>query len=192
MSTINNTRFYIMLCVIALLSFIVGMQCHSNKKSVADSYLQGSDTLYVIDTTNHSNIKKYFNITNVYSVTPTGKIDTPGIIKNYYTKRFLADTLKDSLLQIVVLDTLFNNSVVWREKQYKFLTPRQTIITNTLSIPVIRYPNGFYLGSFFGFNKNLISAGVEADYVTKKINYGLGYDFKNNAVTGKLLVKISK
>jgi len=33
---------------------------------------------------------------------------------------------------------------------------------------------------------------MEANYVTPKINYGLGYDFKNNAITGKLLVRISK
>lgn len=188
----NSTRFYIMLCVIALLSFIVGMQCHSNKETIAKSYTYTSDTIFIADTNKYSNVKKYFNITNIYTVTPIGKIDTPGIIRNYYTKRFLADTLKDSLLQIVVLDTLFNNSVVWREKQYRFIKPRQTIITNTLSIPVTSYPNGFYLGSFFGFNKNLVSAGVEADYITKKINYGLGYDLKNNAVTGKILVKINK
>lgn len=157
------------------------------------SIVTKSDTLYLIDTNKHVTVNNNLYATNVYSVTPIGKIDTNLIIQNYFTKRFVADTIKDSLIQFSIYDTVYNNKIINRKTQYRLLQPYRTIINTTSTITVNVSQNGFYVGSFLGFNfTQLQSAGIEANYVTRKLNYGLGYDFKNNAVTGKLLFKISR
>lgn len=152
-----------------------------------------SDTLYLKDTSKHVSIHNHFYSNPVYTVIPIGNIDTNAIIKKYYTKRFVADTLKDSLLFLVIADTLFNNNLVYRKKEYQFIKPYQQHITTTNSTTITTYKNGFYAGAFFGFNSTALqSAGIEANYTTHKFNYGLGYDFKNNTITGKLLFNLSK
>jgi hypothetical protein len=57
-------------------------------------------------------------------------------------------------------------------------------------IPAPVFPKGIYAGTFFGFDRGLQSAGIEADLLTRKFSYGLGYDFKNKAVQGKVLIRI--
>ncbi len=186
------------LLLLLAVSFFSGYWCKS--KYPEQVYLPGKVTVtfykYYVDSTNHTTVKNNFNTVNAYTVTPQS-IDTSAIIKLFFTKRFVADSLKDSLICITTLDTLFNNNITYRKQTYRRLKPYKVVETTTTtitnSIPATVSQNGFYLGSYFGFNQSLLqSAGVEADYVTKKINYGLGYDFKNNAVTGKLLFRINK
>lgn len=166
----------------------------NDKNNVPQSFTTStSDTLYLKDTTKHISVHNHFYSSPIYTLLPVGNIDTNAIIKNYFTKRFVADTLKDSLLFLVIADTLYNNNLIYRKRQYELLKPYQKQITTTNSKTVTAYKNGFYAGAFFGFNSSVLqSAGLEANFVTPKINYGLGYDFKNNAITGKLLFNLNK
>ncbi len=173
-----------------ILFFALGYFYNSRTNTPQSISTLKSDTLYLKDTTKHITITNHF-YTNTYTVIPIGKIDTSAIIKNYYTKRFLADTLKDSLIRIVIFDTLYHNNLIYRKRQYELLKPYQKQITTTNSITVTVSQKGFYAGAFFGFNSSVLqSAGLEANYITHKFNYGLGYDFKNNAITGKLLFNL--
>jgi hypothetical protein len=180
--------------VIAFILFFVLGYFYNAKTATPQSITTStSDTLYLMDTTKHISIHNHFYSSSIYTVVPISKIDTNAIIKNYFTKRFVADTLRDSLLYLVIADTLYNNNLIYRKRQYELLKPYQKQITTTNSITVTVSQKGFYAGAFFGFNSNALqSAGVEANYITHKINYGLGYDFKNNAITGKLLFNLSK
>lgn len=178
--------------VIAFILFFALGYFYNNRTEQQSISTSTSDTVYLKDTAKHITISNHF-YTNTYTVIPIGKIDTSAIIKNYYTKRFLTDTLKDSLIRIVIFDTLYHNNLIYRKKQYELLKPYQKQITTTHSITVTVSQKGFYAGAFFGFNSSVLqSAGLEANYITHKFNYGLGYDFKNNAITGKLLFNLSK
>ncbi len=180
--------------IIAFILLFAYEYFHNNKINAPQSIsTYTSDTLYLKDTTKHISIHNHFYSNPVYTLVPIGNFDTNAVIKNYFTKRFVADTLRDSLLYLVITDTLYNNNLVYRKRQYELLKPYQKQITTTNSTTVTAYKNGLYAGAFFGFNsKALQSAGLEANFITPKINYGLGYDFKNNAVTGKLLFNLNK
>lgn len=184
---------YVFMVVIALILFFAfGYFYHRNNNTPQSITTSKSDTLYLKDTTKHISIINQF-YSHSYTVLPTGKIDTNAIIKNYYTKCFIADTLADSLVRIIINDTLFNNNLIFRKRQYELLKPYQKQINTTHSITVTVSQKGIYAGAFFGFNASALqSAGLEANYITHKFNYGLGYDFKNNAVTGKILINLSK
>ena len=184
---------FLILLVFILLSFGFGYSYNKNHSGEQSVMVSKSDTLYLIDTSGHSEVHNHFHTTNVYESLPLpGNIDTGQIIRNYFTKRFVADTINDSLLQFAIFDTLYNNQIASRTTKYKLLKPYEAVVTTTY-IPLPVSQMGFYAGAFLGFNKSFIqSAGVEANLVTNKINYGLGYDFKNNAVTGKVLFRIGK
>jgi|TARA_R110002153_G_scaffold116063_1_gene259522 hypothetical protein len=100
-------------------------------------------------------------------------IDTLDILKDYYAKYFYTDTLDlDSLGNIVISDTISQNSIVFREIQPNVLIPTTTI-TNTVYINNREFYGGFgikgksdqlnYLGGELLFktkNKQAYSIGV--------------------------------
>jgi len=190
----NKFSFITMVCALSVLVFSVLNYCEKREVQSQTITISRSDTVLLVDTGKHATITNNLYATNVYTLAP-GKIDTAEILRLFFTKRFVADSLQDSLVKIHIYDTLFNNSIVYRKKQYQLLKPYQKQITTTTTTTLIPAPvsqNGIYLGMFFGFNSSLQSAGIEANYTTQKFNYGLGYDFKNEAVTGKLLFRINK
>lgn len=176
------------------LFFALGYFYHARTGQQNNVITYKSDSLVFIDTTNHNQTHNHFHITNVYHDSIKAlHIDTGAIIRNYFMVRFVTDTIRNDTLLFVINDTLFNNKITSRKTQYRLLQPYKTIITNTISIPSTVSQNGFYLGTFLGFHSSQVQCvGVEANYVTHKLNYGLGYDFKNNAVTGKLLLRLNK
>lgn len=176
--------------IVFILFFALGYFYNSRTNEPQSIITSTSDTVYLKDTAKHITISNHF-YSKTYTVIPIGNIDTSAILKNYYTKRFIADTLNDSLIRIVIFDTLYHNNLMYRKRQYELLKPYQKQITTTHSITVTVSQKGFYAGAFFGFNSSVLqSAGLEANYITHKFNYGLGYDFKNNTVTGKLLINL--
>ena len=100
-------------------------------------------------------------------------IDTLDILKDYYAKYFYTDTLDlDSLGNIVISDTISQNSIVFREIQPNVLIPTTTI-TNTVYINNREFYGGFgikgksdqlnYLGGELLFktkNKQAYSIGI--------------------------------
>lgn len=193
----DNIKGFVILIVMLSICFAFGFWFKSNEPTTPITSVSKSDTLYFLDTTRHSEIHNHFHITNVYTVTPKSltKIDSISAFVNHYTKRFVSDTISDSLLILTINDTLFNNKIDWRKTSYKLVKPTTVITTTTTinSIPLQVSQVNFYAGSFFGFNHSqLQSAGIEANLATPKFNYGLGYDFKNNSVTAKFLVRIRK
>jgi len=70
-------------------------------------------------------------------------IDTLDILKDYYAKYFYTDTLDlDSLGNIVISDTISQNSIVFREIQPNVLIPTTTI-TNTVYVNNREFYGGF-------------------------------------------------
>ena len=110
---------------------------------------------------------------NIVHDTITLNIDTLSILKDYYAKYFYTDTLDlDSLGNIVISDTISQNSIVFREIQPNVLIPTTTI-TNTVYINNREFYGGFgikgksdqlnYLGGELLFktkNKQAYSIGI--------------------------------
>lgn len=73
----------------------------------------------VVDTVYVSGETKY-----IYNDTP---IDTAAILTHYLTQAITyVDTIRDSSLQAVISDTIFRNSIVYRDFRYKILRPTET------------------------------------------------------------------
>lgn len=148
--------------------------------------------VYLSDTTTHHHSTNNVYSTNVYSTLPY-MVDTQKIIAMYFTKYFLTDTLQDSLVKIIVNDTLHNNKISFRKYHYNLLKPYQKIVTINEVQTFTKSVNGFYIGSSFGFSsqqKKIVGAGIACNYVTKRLNYGVGYDLLNNSINAQLLFKI--
>lgn len=108
-----------------------------------------------------------------YKVTDTFEVpaivDTGAIIRNYFSKYFISDTLaNDSNLLVVVEDTLFSNKIISRKKiiERNFPTIKWTI-TNTQ----VKYYDGLFLGGLI----NGSDAAITLDWQKNKHQFGAGY-----------------
>jgi len=175
------------------LCFSVLTYCERQEPQSQSQLITKSDTLYLVDTSRHASVTNQFFTSKTFTVFPQTPIDTHAVIQAFFTKKVVQDVLQDSLIRLLIIDSLYNNNIVYRHRSYQLLKPYQTRITTTTTvIPASVFPKGIYAGPFFGFNKGLQAAGIEADFVTRKLSYGLAYDFKNKAVLGKFLIRINK
>ena len=107
-------------------------------------------------------------------------IDTLSILKDYYAKYFYTDTLDlDSLGNIVINDTISQNSITFRKIIPKILFPATTI-TNTIYINKREFYGGFGIK---GRTNQLNYLGGELLFKTKSnqaynIGIGLNQDFQ--------------
>jgi hypothetical protein len=175
------------------LCFSVLNYCERREPQSQPLAITKSDTLYLKDTSRHQSVTNQFYTSKIFTVLPAGHIDTNAVVKAFYTKKIVQDVLQDSIIRLLITDSLYGNEIVYRHRSYQLLKPYETRITTTTTlIPAPVFPKGIYVGPFFGFNNALQGAGLEANYVTHKFSYGLAYDFKNNAVQGKFLIRIKK
>jgi hypothetical protein len=121
-------------------------------------------------------------------------IDTNAILKDYYAKYCVKDTLrlKDSLGWVSIKDTVFKNKIVnrlWSSNIHKIIV-KETLVVKELP------RNQVYFGGVMGFDKaNIINfAGPSAMLKTKTdkvYTLGIGYsNAKSVAVQGGMYWKI--
>jgi len=92
-------------------------------------------TEYIHDTTTYTVTKEklvpYDRVIKLPSKTDTLKlIDTVEFVREFHTMYIYKDSLIDSNIRLVVIDTVFKNEIIGRGYQYNLLKP-QTIINNT-------------------------------------------------------------
>jgi len=164
--------------------------------SIADQPVRVSRTdsvlVYLYDTTPRIIERHFLPSAPVAYAPPASRIDSAAVVRDYYTKRLVVDSLLDSLLCIHILDTLYKNGIAYRKYQYKLLKPYQVEKRITTTIETTKPAAGLYAGPFYSFGKSYRGAGAEIDYVTKRFTYGLGGDLLNKSLTGKVLIKLSK
>jgi hypothetical protein len=187
------TVFYLM---IAFLMFGLGyLTHHVTTQSSLTKYNVHDKTQTIqhfTDTTTHTTVHNHFYNKAVYTTVPSGKVDTVYILKEYYTKRFVSDTINDSLLHVVINDTVYNNAIQHRKLTYKLIKPIQTIITNTVTNTIVA-PNKLhaYYGLGIIANKQYLGIAPELSLQDKnKRIYTIGYDFINKNYMARIAVKI--
>ncbi len=155
-----------------------------------------TDTLYVPQVkTVYKSGKTIYKEIPIYIDVP-GNVDTPLVIKDYYTKNIYKDTLRltDSLGYVSVTDTIFKNTIlgrVWNSHINKM------IIRD--SIFLVEDPKTqFFIGGNVGYNTNpnFLVVGPTIGIKTKKerfINLGVGVGTNNNFYyQGGIYIKIGR
>ena len=167
LAKIEKALFYVIVIVVLILLF---RSCHEGANGGS-----GNDTLtkvigYHYDSTlheiAHSNTIEHYHSDTIYYPIVSGKIviDTPAILRDYFTKYVYADTLRDTNLVAYLVDTIFKNSIFHRSFSYKILRPdkKETI---TLQQPA---RNKIFLGADLGYINNDFFTGVDLQLIDKK------------------------
>ena len=120
----------------------------------------------------------------------TLKIDTLKILSEYYARHYYVDTLvNDSLVQIIVCDTISQNKIIFRKPIVKTY-PVFIKETTTIQSPVI-LKTKLYVGIGIGRNPNQFGLTANLLYLTKKDHaYNLSYDLLNHDIYFSLYWKI--
>jgi hypothetical protein len=102
-------------------------------------------------------------------------LDTFGVVRDYYTKRYYTDTVRDDDIYINIQEQVYMNSIASRDVNYKILRPQevhvsQSVKRNLLSTGAVVYGNG----QGAGFAPMIT-------YSNPRWTGGLGYDPFNKA-----------
>jgi hypothetical protein len=115
-------------------------------------------------------------------------VDTASIIKWFYMTYVFCDTISDSNMTAVIIETVSQNKIIDRDFTYRWKRPVQItqIVQKTPK-------NRLYLGLFGGVNgQNSVSLGPEMIIITKKDHaYKLNADLINRGIEAGIHWKIS-
>lgn len=154
--------------VIALLTAAYFIGKNSGKKSVE----YRTETVMKYDTVTKVIREPYkVLVDKIKYVELPAKIDTVVVIKEFYSKHYVAREFKDTNIVITVKDTLYKNDVFSGQIQYKWLQPTQ--ITTKTSVT-----NNYYKYVSLGFSSQsgLKSFSLDAQYHSKGYYFSVGYD----------------
>lgn len=163
--------------IIAVLIGIILLQRACTPSNIQEPTIIETVKKEVIYDTITKEIVKYVPKYKTKIVTDTvfKNVDTSEILKDYYTKYVYSDTIKiDTIGEVVVRDTITQNSIVYRNPYINIKIPTTTITkTNT----IIENNRELYLGPLIGINSDQFNyIGANAIYRTKKKQaYSLGF-----------------
>jgi hypothetical protein len=176
---INVSLTTIIIAIALLLGGVFYFGYHQGKNSVETT----TKTVTVIkyDTIVHS-IPSVPSVTTKYlyvekhdtiQILIPNKVDSAQVIKDYYTKIYKERKWEDSLIVIILKDTLFKNKIFNDKIEYKILRP-QTIITNTTNIN--NYNTSIYAGVDFALSKITNETQFNINYASKKLDLKFGVE----------------
>lgn len=126
------TTITILALLVLLLTFFLGK--NTGKNSVKCPELT-TDTIYKYDTVTHVIYKPYYHIkhdTTIIADTIPVNIDTAEVIQGFYAKDVFRREWEDSLINIVLYDTISQNQPIASQITYKLLKPTE-IINNSVT-----------------------------------------------------------
>ena len=151
------------------------------------------DTLYVYDTIQHNipDTIPYYIIkrdTVIYRDTVFTDVDTANILKDYFATHIYTREWMDTLLKVILLDTITQNKPQGNTFTYQLLKPQTNVINVTNIYNYTRYVTA-------GLDvplKDVRYANVEVLYVAPKWYGGIGYNIYLKTPTLKAGVVIKK
>lgn len=183
---------YIVIGVLIIVIIIMQM-CHRSDTKVVykDKHHYRVDSVITIDTLRDTTriISKVYipGHTDTVYVDIPANVDTAKILKDYYTKYYQVDTLKnDTSALIIVKDTISQNRT--QSRQWEFVNNRPTQIINKYYTYVENKPFNLHFGGFIGGRPDMFLCGPSIMVTTNKhltigISGGLSTD---NPVNDKL------
>lgn len=180
-TVISKIQPYITTIGLLLLTFYIGKSC--NETPVPDT----SNTESYTDT-NWVNLEREIKIPRdsivlrdsiVYDSIPF-EIDTPAIIQDYFTKKYITTTAGNDTLSIEISDTLYRNRISYRSVNWNLNVP---IIKDSTYTEVVKYRNGLYVGGqvgILGENPTLVPT---VHFINKnRSSYSIGYDLLQRSI----------
>lgn len=178
----NILKSIIFLLILSIITILLFKDC---KKDEEDNIVINRDTIInVIDTAYIIKPDSIEVIKPVYIKIPNDTIiDTVIVIKDFYTKVYATDTVmtSDSLVRVVINDTIYKNSIDYRDVLISYSSVEKTI-TNTI------YNDGLYLGLGLS-SSNKIGLGLNCNYAKNKSIYGISA-YTNGIITINYSYKI--
>lgn len=172
---------YIVIGVLIIVIIIMQM-CHRSDTKVVykDKHHYRVDSVITIDTLRDTTriISKVYipGHTDTIYVDIPANVDTAKILKDYYTKYYQVDTLKnDTSALIIVKDTISQNRT--QSRQWEFVNNRPTQIINKYYTYVENKPFNLHFGGFIGGGPDMFLCGPSIMVTTNKHStYGINYD----------------
>ena len=148
-----------------------------------------SDTVTVIriDTVKITSVvykPRYISITHRDTIELPAKIDTVYVVRDYYARRYYADTMRDECFKIILKDTISENSIVSRKWDAEVYSKT---ITKTITNEVEYCGGELWLQGVMGQ-----SYGMGAIY--QRYSWGVGALYTINdgkgAISGQVLLRL--
>lgn len=180
----NLTTSIVLLLVGIVIGFILSSKCDPTIPIPTDSdtIIIPGDTTYVV--TPPDTIEVSYPV--YVQLPPDTVIDTVEVIQDYYTKWYCSDTITstDSLVRVVVNDTLYRNRI--QDRTTFIMNKKPTsIITNTYN----NYYNQLWVSGEV-LVKDQAHFGIGVDYTSKSHGAGIRlFDDKTISLTYKYTIK---
>lgn len=164
-----NIILTVLLCIAVLIIYDLG--CNGKRpKNIIETdtvvtYVTQVDTFY------RTKLKPVYRT----HIDTFKRIDTVNIIKEYNTLNVYSDTLSDSNYKVIILDTLFRNSIYSRKATIS-VTHKNTVVTNTV-LP----RNQWFVGGQVSTPQFSVAPMIQ--YQRDKNMYGVGYNPFHNSIT---------
>ena len=170
--------------ILALLAYIVFLrECTPPPKPIIETKIVYQvDSVYIpkVDTLHMVHMDTLYIDSLIYNTIIHEQIDTIYILRDYFTKYYYTDTIRnDSQALIVINDTLYRNRIKSRYSQIKLFAEKPTL------------KNNFYIGGGITGGVDRLGLTVNGAMMTKRKKlYTASYDLINKEVSLSLYIKI--
>lgn len=170
-----NTFIFIGLVAIGIIA-LINRGCNANNEQKTDTiyeYRFQIDTVVLKET---SYVPKYSVVRDTVII-ENRQIDTVEVVKEFFLMKVYLDTLSDSTFQLVLVDTITENSIKSRSYTAKVYQKTETI---TKTVP--SYPSYISAGAFLTTGE---TPGISPIllYTKNKHTVGVGYDLLNKGIS---------
>lgn len=186
----NNTIRIIVVLTCIIGSFFLGWKCALRKSIINTTPQTIVETVVQYDTTKIESViytpipyKEVEYINQIDTVFLSQEVDTLGILQEFMTTYYYADTIKnDTSAFIAIYDEVLYNRI-WK-RNWEFINRRPTHIQTTINqYPTARTWN-IGVGGVVSGNSSMLDYGVGVHVRNKRINYTVNYIISDKSIQG--------
>lgn len=186
----NNTIRIIVVLTCIIGSFFLGWKCALRKSIINTTPQTIVETVVQYDTSKIESViytpipyKEVEYINQIDTVFLSQEVDTLGILQEFMTTYYYADTIKnDTSAFIAIYDEVLYNRI-WK-RNWEFINRRPTHIQTTINqYPTARTWN-ISVGGVVSGNSSMLDYGVGVHVRNKRINYTVNYIISNKSIQG--------
>ena len=186
----NNTIRIIVVLTCIIGSFFLGRKCALRKSIINTTPQTIVETVVQYDTTKIESVvytpipyKEVEYINQIDTVFLSQEVDTLGILQEFMTTYYYADTIKnDTSAFIAIYDEVLYNRI-WR-RNWEFINRRPTHIQTTINqYPTARTWN-IGVGGVVSGNSSMLDYGIGVHVRNKRINYMVNYIISDKSIQG--------